>query len=127
MNKIEIEVPINVRYISEWNDFNTDLLKGHSIINKTITGCGFTHYCLTNNIPTILCSPRKFLLENKHEQLPNTYLVINEGEKGLSIDSDDSIGIINPVKDLLKTNLEKDETLISNFSTIQSIQDNLRS
>ena len=38
MNKIEIEVPINVRYISEWNDFNTDLLKGHSIINKTITG-----------------------------------------------------------------------------------------
>ena len=127
MNKIEIEVPINVRYISEWNDFNTDLLKGHSIINKTITGCGFTHYCLTNSIPTILCSPRKFLLENKHEQLPNTYLVINDGEKGLSIDSDDSIGIINPVKDLLKKNLEKNEILINNFSTIQSIQDNLRS
>ena len=110
MNKIEIEVPINVRYISEWDDFNTDLLKGHSVINKTITGCGFTHYCLTNNIPTILCSPRKFLLENKHEQLPDTYLVINEGEKTISIDNE-----------LDKNQLDED------FSNILFIQNNLRS
>ena len=116
MNKIEIEVPINVRYISDWLDFNTDLLKGHSIINKTITGCGFTHYCLTNNIPTILCSPRKFLLENKHEQLPNTYLVINEGEKSLDVDGDEqskSTVIIN------------DQT--ENLEVINILQDNLRS
>ena len=128
MNKIEIEVPIIVRYISEWTDFNTDLLKGHSIINKTITGCGFTHYCLTNNIPTILCSPRKFLLENKHEQLPNTYLVINEGEKSLDVDSDDS-KTQPTIKDPFKKNnanksLSEDSI---DFSYIQSIQDNLRS
>mgnify|MGYP003510926811 CR=1 FL=1 len=87
MNKQIIEVPIDIRYISEWMDFDTNLLNGHCIINKTITGCGFTHYSLTNNIPTILCSPRKFLLENKHEQHPDTtYLVVNLGEKVLSVD-----------------------------------------
>ena len=91
MKKHLIEVPINVRYISEWEDFDNSILQGHSIINKTITGCGFTHYTLTNNIPTILCSPRKFLLENKYEQLPHTYLVVNDGEKSLGIDSLDSL------------------------------------
>ena len=89
MNKQIIEVPSNIRYISEWPDFNTELLRGHSIINKTITGCGFTHYCLTNNIPTILCSPRKFLLENKYEQhRGDTYLVVNSGEKSLDVDGE---------------------------------------
>ena len=124
MNKLEIEVPFEIKYISEWTDFNTDLLKGHSIINKTITGCGFTHYCLTNSIPTILCSPRKFLLENKHEQLPNTYLVINEGEKSLDVDGEfktpqSSINIINNNKHLDK--------ISENYSNILSIQSELRS
>ena len=118
MNKIEIEVPINVRYISDWLDFNVDLLKGHSIINKTITGCGFTHYCLTNSIPTILCSPRKFLLENKHEQLPNTYLVINEGEKSLEVDDDETKGLIDP--------LSQNEDL-NDINIINNLENNLRS
>ena len=135
MNKIEIEVPFDIKYISEWNDFNTNLLKGHSIINKTITGCGFTHYCLTNSIPTILCSPRKFLLENKHEQLPNTYLVVNSNERGLSIDGDDlstkvSNSLIKNIKEQIKELKKETEGLnekAENFSNIKSIQDNLRS
>ena len=88
MNKININVPSEIRYISDWIDFDNNILLRHSIINKTVTGCGFTHYCLTNSIPTILCSPRKFLLENKHSQLPGTYLVINNGEKALEVDQD---------------------------------------
>lgn len=32
------------------------------IIDKGICGCGFTNYCLTNSIPTILVSPRRELL-----------------------------------------------------------------
>ena len=115
MNKIEIEVPIDIRYISDWVDFNTDLLKGHCILNKTITGCGFTHYCLTNNIPTILCSPRKFLLENKHEQLENTYLVINTKEALVNVDED----IISTTKIDVQSNLTTD------FETVQNIQFNL--
>ena len=78
-----MKAPLNATFLSDFMDF----LPGHCILNKTITGCGFTHYPLTNNIPTILCSPRKFLLENKHEQHPDTtYLVVNLGEKVLSVD-----------------------------------------
>ena len=111
MNKQIIDVPSNVRYISEWIDFNTDLLKGHSIINKTITGCGFTHYCLTNKIPTILCSPRKFLLENKFEQHKDVYLVINKGEKNLDVDGDF---------------IKEKKILSDDFSIISSIVDNIK-
>jgi len=66
MNVIPINVPENIEYISEWNDFEYPL--GHLILDKTICGCGFTEYCLNNPIPLVLCSPRKKLLENKEEQ-----------------------------------------------------------
>ena len=66
MNVIEIPVPDYVEYISNWKEFN--YISGHLILDKTICGCGFTEYCLNNNIPTVLCSPRKKLLENKEEQ-----------------------------------------------------------
>ena len=66
MNVIPINVPENVEYISQWNDFQYPL--GHVIYDKTICGCGFTEYCLNNSIPLVLCSPRKKLLENKEEQ-----------------------------------------------------------
>ena len=107
MNKIEIEVPINVRYISEWDDFPLQQLStGHCIVNKTITGCGYTHYSLTNNQPIILCSPRKFLLDNKYEQLCKDFsihLVINEGEKSLDVDGDDNQTITKKVLEELKS------------------------
>ena len=114
MNKIEIEVPKNIRYISEWVDFPLQQLStGHCIVNKTITGCGYTHFCLTNNQPIILCSPRKFLLENKHEQLGNTYLVINSGEKSLDVDGDEKqVSIYNSIDE--------------NYLIIQDIEDGIR-
>ena len=66
MNVEKIYVPEEIEYISEWKEFQYPL--GHLILDKTICGCGFTEYCLNNNIPTVLCSPRKKLLENKEEQ-----------------------------------------------------------
>ena len=66
LNRNYLNVPIGIKYISDWQDFY--LPQGHIIVNKIVTGCGFTEYCLNNNIPTILCSPRKVLLENKYEQ-----------------------------------------------------------
>lgn len=89
MEKYIISVPEGVRYISNWKGF---ALPDHpSIINKTVTGCGFTEYCLRNPRPTILCSPRKVLLENKYEQHLNEdewnfYIVRNTGEKRISLD-----------------------------------------
>jgi hypothetical protein len=89
-------------------------------VNKTITGCGYTHYSLTNNQPVILCSPRKFLLENKHEQLKNDYfihLVINSGEKSLDVDGDDSSSLKKAIPD----NISKED-----FSIIQVLKDDVR-
>ena len=68
MNKNIIKVPgnKNIKYISEWNEY--EIPKGHCIVDKGVTGCGYTEYCLTNNLPIVLCSPRKLLLENKSDQ-----------------------------------------------------------
>ena len=69
MERIKQIVPQGIKYISEWIDY--DLLGGHVIVDKGVTGCGYTEYTLTNNLPTVLCSPRKLLLENKSEQHQN--------------------------------------------------------
>ena len=68
MNKNIIKVPgnKNIKYISEWNEY--EIPGGHCIVDKGVTGCGYTEYCLTNNLPVVLCSPRKLLLENKSDQ-----------------------------------------------------------
>ena len=68
MNKIQQVVPSgrDIKYISEWSEYK--IPQGHCIVDKGVTGCGYTEYTLTNNLPTVLCSPRKLLLENKSEQ-----------------------------------------------------------
>ena len=120
MNKQIIEVPKEIRYISEWLDFDTSLLNGHCILNKTITGCGFTHYSLVSNIPTILCSPRKFLLENKHRQHGSSiHLVINEGEKSLDVDGINNLNYSGQRKDLSY------EDKLENFEIINDIKSSL--
>ena len=86
MKKENIIVPKNVRYISEWEGFN--LFNFPHIINKKIPGCGFTEYCIRNNINTILCSPRLILLENKADQHPEVFYFRNELDKALDIDKD---------------------------------------
>ena len=92
MEKETVIVPSGIRYISQWDSFS---LPNHPcIINKTITGCGFTEYCLTNSDNVILCSPRKILLENKADQHGDSVLYAKSGldtfvnfEKDLSISS----------------------------------------
>ena len=71
MEKIPIPVPSdrNIKYISEWSEYT--LPKGHCIVDKGVTGCGYTEFCLMNNSPVVLCSPRKLLLENKSDQHRN--------------------------------------------------------
>jgi len=123
MNVIPINVPEDVEYISEWRDFTLPL--GHSILDKTICGCGFTEYCLNNNLPTILCSPRKKLLENKEEQhnseegkrngLRWIYYFRNDYENNISFDSDEIITNADDIK------LPFEKTSSSNYlSAIQT-------
>ena len=91
INKVEIRVPDYVKFISDWKEFIYP--KGHVIFDKTICGCGFTEYCLKNQYPTILCSPRKVLLENKLKQHlkdgdRNIYYFKNEKEESVLFDNE---------------------------------------
>ena len=85
MEKIKVIVPKDIRYLKEWKEFS--IPNETSILNKQITGCGFTEYCLTNDEDIILCSPRKILLENKQEQHPEVFYIRNNYEKEAGIDS----------------------------------------
>ena len=67
MQKEIINIPSGVQFISQWKEYS--LPKGeHCIVDKGVTGCGYTEYCLTNKDNVVLCSPRKLLLENKRDQ-----------------------------------------------------------
>ena len=87
MNKINLDVPAGIRYLSDWKEFK--LPKFPVIINKQITGCGFTEYCIRNNQNIILCSPRKILLENKEGQHEGEVLYVkNDLDNIIDVDKD---------------------------------------
>ena len=87
MKKQKIEVPSGIRYISDWKDYRINSFP--HILNKQIPGCGYTEYCIRNSDDTILCSPRKILLQNKYEQHPDTtFLVVNTYESEVGTDKD---------------------------------------
>lgn len=66
MKKVLIQIPEGIKYISTWKDYAVP--SGKCVVDKGVTGCGYTEMCLTNDLNVILCSPRKLLLENKAEQ-----------------------------------------------------------
>ena len=72
MKKNTIIVPKGIRYISDWERLEGGYsLRNYEfphILDKKITGCGFTEYCMRNNMNIVLCSPRRALLENKMDQ-----------------------------------------------------------
>ena len=75
MIKEFIRVEEAIKYISQWRKYR--LPKGeHCIVDKGVTGCGYTEFCLTNEDPVVLCSPRKLLLENKRDQHMKDYNIL---------------------------------------------------
>ena len=78
MNKIIISVPGYVDFISNWNEFSFQNFQGPCIIDKEVPGCGMTEFALDSKSGNvILCSPRKILLSNKHEQHPDTTFIVS--------------------------------------------------
>jgi hypothetical protein len=79
-----IVIPKGIRFINEWEGYRLEDYPFPHILNKVLTGCGYTEYCLRNNQPLVLISPRIFLIENKEDQ-HNGYLEVfrvkNEVEK----------------------------------------------
>ena len=107
MIKSTIKVPKGIRYINQWDSFS---LPTHPcIINKQITGCGFTEYCLTNQDNVILCSPRKILLENKADQHGDSVLYAKSGlDMFVNFEKDLTTGTKKPDKDK-ESNLTNEE------------------
>lgn len=64
MKKTIINIPAGVQYLSEIKGFELP----NGIFNKVLTGCGGSHLALTDNNPTILCSPRISLIRSKVNQ-----------------------------------------------------------
>ena len=120
MKKIKKVVPIGIRYINQWKEFR---LPTHPcIINKQITGCGFTEYCLTNSDNVILCSPRKILLENKEEQHYGEVLYAKSGlDTFVNFEKDLSTGTKQADKDK-----KKDECNEEIKEEIITFKDNVR-
>ena len=74
MIKTTINVPAGIRYMTDWEKLEggyslNDYPFPH-ILDKQITGCGFTEYCIRNGMNIVICSPRRILLENKFDQHP---------------------------------------------------------
>ena len=77
MKKIKINMPEGIDYLSTvWEELKKQLPSGHYLLNKSIPGCGATEAFLRDGkTKTILASPRKQLLYNKHSQhLLDTHL-----------------------------------------------------
>ena len=90
MEITKLIVPNGIRYISDWKDYSlTNFDKPH-ILNKTLTGCGFTEYCIRNPLNVILCSPRRILLENKEDQHKEEVLYV-KNEFGAIVDYERNI------------------------------------
>ena len=88
-NKYSIIVPANVRYIGNWTNYSLNLFQFPHILDKKIPGCGYTEYCLTCDIPVILCSPRLMLLQNKYNQHKGElFYYRNEYIRELFVDKD---------------------------------------
>ena len=70
MKKIKINIPEGTEYLSYiWDELKKQLPSGHYILNKNLCNCGATEAFLRDSkTKTILASPRKQLLYNKHNQ-----------------------------------------------------------
>ena len=72
MKKEVIQVPKGTRYLKELQNFELP----NGILNKNIPNCGATTLAIEDKHKTVICSPRNNLIKNKHEQYPDTLLVI---------------------------------------------------
>ena len=127
MNKEKIIVPKGIRYISEWDGYRLEDYNYPHILNKVLTGCGFTEYCISNQLNIILVSPRRFLLENKEDQHPGeVYYVRND--IGQIVDYEKNISDENkPIKKQQKTlKFSEDEVKKKVFNLREGIRDYCR-
>ena len=120
MNKSIKQVPAGVRYISDWKEYKLEDYAFPHILNKVLTGCGFTEYCLRNQQNIILVSPRKFLLENKEDQHKDDVLYVKNEIKP-TVDYEANVAEFNKEKPA-KIIIPKEDILLS----IQKMKEDIR-
>lgn len=77
MKKVIINVPSGTKYLSRFTDESGRRFSlPNGVLNKELTGCGGTTLALEDENKTVICSPRRKLIENKAAQYPNSLLVI---------------------------------------------------
>lgn len=126
-------VPKDVRYISEWKEFC--LPDFPCIIDKKLTGCGFTQWILKESLfNSVLISPRRTLLENKVDQY-NPHNISSDGEivevpglreiyyarseyiQDLEIDKDLRSSTVTKSKSIVNEEGDEGKELILNFKS----------
>ena len=129
MEKHKIIVPKGIRFIGEinpetkeriWLDYDLNLYDFPHILNKKLTGCGFTEYCIKNKQKLILISPRKFLLENKEDQHEGeVYYVRNELETSVDYELDLNQDDLKAIDERKKTTDASENITIENLDRLK--------
>ena len=129
MEKYKIIVPKDIRYVGQedpetkeriWLDYDLNLYDFPHILNKKLTGCGFTEYCIKNKQKLILISPRKFLLENKEDQHEGeVYYVRNELETSVDYELDLSQDDLKAIDERKKTTDASENITIENLDRLK--------
>ena len=119
MQKSKIIVPADVRYISDWEEYKLEDYAFPHILNKVLTGCGYTEYCIRNDQDLILTSPRKFLLENKEDQHPGeVWYARNELLRGVDYELD-----ISKAHRVTESSITEEDIKVSVLKMKQDIKD----
>lgn len=129
MEKHKIIVPKDIRYVGQedpetneriWLDYDLNLYDFPHILNKKLTGCGFTEYCIKNRQKLILISPRKFLLENKEDQHEGeVYYVRNELETSVDYELDLNQDDLKAIEEKKKITDASENATIENLDRLK--------
>lgn len=60
-----IIIPKGIEFISDWEGYKLEDYPFPHILNKVLTGCGYTEYCLRNWINVIYYVLRQMLMKKK--------------------------------------------------------------
>lgn len=128
MEKQKIIVPKGIRYVGQedpetgkrvW-DYELSNYEFPHILNKKLTGCGYTEYCIKNKQKLILISPRKFLLENKEDQHEGeVYYVKNELETSVDYELDLNKDDVKAIEERAKTTDASENATIENLDLLK--------